>query len=357
MADQHRSADGSPFSWGIVGAGVIARQFVEDMRHISAARVGAVHTRSGKLPAGFPVSADARIYASLDALLSDPSIDAVYIASPNSSHAEQALAAIAAGKPVLVEKPLATTSADAQRIADAAARASVFAMEAMWSRFLPAIQAAREIVRSGELGDIVSARAELAYRRDEATDSRFFDPALGGGASLDLGVYPLSLALFLFGQPTAVSGRWKAAKTGVDVSAGYDLRFGNAVANLSCGLDREGDNRFVVVGTRGALVLHPPFLKAQRLTLFRGWAKDLPLVGASAVPSGLPGRILARLPMPGRVTRSFAFPGGGLQFEISAVMEAVRAGRSESASMPLTDSVAVLRIIETVLSRPPVSAI
>jgi len=345
-----------PFSWGIVGAGAIARQFVEDMGHVPGARVTAFQTRSGKLPAGFRASADATVHASLDPLLADPAVDAIYIATPNSTHAELATAAIAAGKPVLVEKPLATSSADAEQIAEAAAKANVFAMEAMWSRFLPAVLAAREIVRSGELGDIVSVRAELAYRHDETADSRFFDPALGGGASLDLGVYPLSLALFLFGQPTAVSGTWRAAKTGVDMSADYDLRFGNAVARLSCGFDREGDNRFTVAGTRGALVLQAPFLKAQRLTLFRGWAKDLPLVGASAVLSGLPGRILARLSLPGRVTRSFAFPGGGLQFEISAVMEAVRAGRSQSATMPLADSIAVLRIIETVLARPPAAA-
>lgn len=344
------------YSWGVVGAGAIARQFAEDVRHVPDARIGAVHVRSGRLPGGFPASDDARIHASLNTLLADPAIDAIYIATPNSTHAELALAAIAAGKPVLVEKPLATTSADAQRIADAAARANVFAMEAMWSRFLPAVQAAREILRSDEIGDILSIRAELAYRRDETADSRFFDPALGGGASLDLGVYPLSLALFLFGQPTAVSGVWRAAGTGVDMRAGYDLRFGDAVANLSCGFDRDGDNRFTITGTRGALVLHAPFLKAQRLTLFRGWAKDFPLLGASATSSGLPGRILARLPMPGRSIRSHAFPGGGLQFEIAAAIQAVRDGNGQSATMPLAGSIAVLRIIETVLARPPASA-
>lgn len=341
-----------PFTWGIVGAGAIARQFAQDVRHVSGTRVGAVHARSGKLPAGFPASAGASVHASLDELMADPAVDAVYIATPNSTHVDLAMAAIAAGKPVLVEKPLATSSADAQRIAHAAAKANVFAMEAMWSRFLPTVQAAREIVRSGELGDIVSVSAELAYCHDEAADSRFFDPTLGGGASLDLGVYPLSLALFLFGEPTAVSGSWKAARTGVDMRADYDLRFGSAVARLSCGFDRDGDNRFTIIGAHGALVLHAPFLKAQRLSLFRGWTKDLPLIGASAASTGLSGRVLARLPLPGRVVQSYTFPGNGLQFQIEAAMQAVRAGRAESSIMPLTQSVGVLKIIEAVRSQP-----
>lgn len=340
------------FTWGIFGAGVIARQFAEDLRQVPNAKVGAIHTRSGKLPDGLgALVPDAKIVASLNELLADPAIDAVYVATPNSAHAEQALAAIAVGKPVLVEKPLATTSADARRISAAAKAAGVFAMEAMWTRFLPAIAAARDVIASGRIGEVLSVRAELAYRRDEIADSRFFDPALGGGASLDLGVYPLSLLLFLFGRPDQVSGQWRKARSGVDMAADYRLNFGRVVADLSCGFDRNGENAFTVFGSKGALRIHPPFLKAQKLTVFDRWATGLPVIGANG--SGFAARIANRLPIPGRQVSQYEFAGGGLQFEARAVMDDVRAGRRVSSIAPLADSVAVLGMIEQVLGRPP----
>lgn len=346
------SASVRPFSWGIVGAGAIARQFADDLRHVPGARVGAVQTRSGNLPDGFAQMAGvAKVVSSLDELLDDSAIDAVYIATPNAAHAEQALAAISAGKPVLVEKPLATTSADARLIAEKASVAGVFAMEAMWTRFLPAMQAAREIVWSGRIGEVKSVRAELAYRREETPGSRFFDPALGGGAALDLGVYPLSVAIFLFGQPDRVEGSWRQASTGVDMASNWRLQFGQTIANLSCGFDRDGANAFVVVGTKGALRIQPPFLKAQNITVFDGWAKNLPLIGADE--AGLVARLAARLPLPGRQTAAYTFPGNGLQFEAQALEQAVRAGDTMSANAPLADSIAVLEMIETIRAQQP----
>lgn len=349
------TSDKAGFSWGVVGSGVIARQFADDLRHVAGARIGGFHARTGKLPDELrAVAPDAKIYATLEGLLAADNIDAIYIATPNALHAEQALAAINARKPVLVEKPLATNAADAGRIEDAAVRAGVFVMEAMWSRFLPAMQAAREIVNSGEIGELVSIKGELAYWRDEVADARFFDPALGGGASLDLGVYPLSVAMFLAGEPTGIDGEWRSSKSGVDMSATYRLRSGDAEATLACGFDRDGSNHLLVTGTRGALLIHPPFLKAKRLTVFRNWAAGLPLIGVGAATSGKLGSVLSRLPLPGRSHLSYGFEGGGLQFEAKAVMDAVRAGSIASDISQLAHSRIVLGIIETVLALPPV---
>ena len=130
----------------------------------------------------------------------DPDIDAIYIATPNALHAEQALRVIAHGKAVLVEKPLATSVADAERIASEAASRKCFAMEAMWTRFLPAVRAAKKLVDDGAIGKIARIDAELSYYRDEAADSRFFNPGLGGGAALDLGVYPIVAGASSSGQ-------------------------------------------------------------------------------------------------------------------------------------------------------------
>lgn len=348
MAGQAR-----PFTWGVVGAGAIARQFAADLALLPEARIGAVASRREASARAFMQAAGvARSYAGLADLVADDTIDAVYLATPNALHAEQALAVLAAKKPVLVEKPLATSSGDAARIADLAARNRCFAMEALWTRFLPAVEAARALLSAGAIGDVVHVAADLSYRKDENAGGRFFDPALGGGSALDLGVYPLSLAVHFFGLPERFSGRWWAARSGVDRRCEFDLDFAGATASLSCGFDRDGGNVFTMLGSRGALRLEAPFLKAQKLTLFGPSLRGLPLIGAGAAPGGI-GKLLARLPLPGRKQLVHRFPGNGLQFEAAAVMQALRRGEIQSQTMPLGQSVAVLEIVETVLAQPP----
>ena len=214
-----------PFQWGIVGTGGIARFFAADLSLLPDTSLAGICSRDVEKAKAFQSTfAAARTYADLDAMAADPDIDAIYVATPNALHAEQALRIIGHGKAVLVEKPLATSVADAERIASAAAEQKCFVMEAMWTRFLPAVQAARRLVDGGAIGTVRKIDAELAYRRDEDAGSRFFDPGLGGGAALDLGVYPVSLALHFLGRPAKVSGRWQASKSGVDLRT--DIRPG-----------------------------------------------------------------------------------------------------------------------------------
>jgi predicted dehydrogenase len=341
-----------PFQWGIVGTGGIARQFAADLSHLPEASLAGVCSRDIDKAKAFQSAFGAgRAYANLDAMAADPDIAAVYIATPNALHAEQALQAIAHGKAVLVEKPLATSAADAERIAAAAARQKCFAMEAMWTRFLPAVRAVRKLIDGGAIGQIRRIEAELSYRHDEDNDSRFFSRSLGGGAALDLGVYPVSLALLFLGKPRKISGSWQASKSGVDIRTSIDLQFaGGAEARLSCGFDRNGANAFTIEGSEGVLRLETPFLKAQRLARFT--PKAFAMIPNDA-GSGIAAKILRRLPLPGRGVQNFAFPGNGLQFEAAAVMDAVRRGATGSETMPLADSIEVLRIVATVLSGSP----
>jgi predicted dehydrogenase len=336
------------FGWGIVGTGSIAHQFASDLAHAPGAGIAAVQSRSANKAEAFceKFGVD-RAYTYLDALLADGNVDAVYLATPNALHAEQALRAIAAGKPVLVEKPLALSAAEIDRIEAAASAAGVFVMEAMWTRFLPAVRRAKEKVAAGDIGKITAIRANLSYVREEVAHSRFFDPQ-GGGALFDLGVYPISLALNFLGQPKSVSGRWRAARSGVDLSAELELGYDGATAHLSCGFDRVGENAFLVEGTTGTLRLKAPFLKAQRLTHDRG-AKRARL----SDESGLLARMLSQLGVGGRKVEKNPFPGSGLQFEAIAVMDAIRQGRTGSDLMPLADSRAALSIIGKVLALPP----
>jgi predicted dehydrogenase len=337
------------FRWGIVGTGAIARQFAADLTYVPRARITAVCSRSAESADRFRALAGAaKVYTALGAMLADPDIDAVYIATPNHLHAEQAIAALHAGKPVLVEKPLAMTVREAELMAASAGESGVLLMEALWTRFLPTVDAVRKRLAEGAIGNVLRVEANLAYFHAEEPGSRLFDPALGGGASLDFGVYPLSLAIDLFGEPESVDGRWTAAASGVDLRADFQLRFANGIrAELSCGFDRDDDNAFAIVGTTGAIRLHPPFLKAQRLTFYNGPLRRLANVG------GLAGKALARFPVPGVERRSFAFPGGGLQFEAAAFARSVGQGERQNDVMPVKDSIAVLKLVEAVKARPP----
>lgn len=343
-------AQDRPFGWGIMGTGTIAGLFAADLGLLPQARIAAVHSRSFDKAQGFAGRfGEAKAYDDEAAFLADPAIEAVYIATPNHLHATQALKAIAAGKPVLIEKPIALASADVEAIAQAADERGVFAMEALWSRFLPAVRRAREQIAAGRIGAIRCIRADLSYLHPEEPGSRLFDPALGGGAAFDLGVYPLSLALHLLGEPQVASGNWVATGTGVDRRSSFRLDYPMAVAELSCGFDRDGANRLLVEGESGGLIFEAPFLKVQRLS----WYADARRA-AAAYERGAGGmaRLLDRLPQSGRVSENVAFPGNGLQFQAEAAMAAIRAGKSACAEMPLGDSAAVLRIIETVRAQP-----
>jgi predicted dehydrogenase len=340
--------------FGIIGTGRIAADFANDLKHLKHAALHAVLSREMNSAEAFQTAhGAARAYASMDTFMADPEIDIVYVASPNSAHLAQALAALSARKAVLVEKPLAASSSEAESIRAEAGRSGTFAMEAMWIRFLPGIQRAKALIQSGAIGQVKSARGELSYFNAFDPDSRLFSKALGGGSSRDLGVYLLSLTQYLFGAPKTVSGQWKASASGVDSAANYQLSYPDFSANLSTSFDRDGHNVFEIEGTGGILRIEDPFIQARRLRVLTGTAAKpgflRPVAGAK--PARLQ-KLLARLPLPGQKVIAFNYPGNGLQFEAEAVAEAVRTSESGSSLAPLGDSIAVLKMIENVLSQP-----
>ena len=185
------------------------------------ARVGMVFQKPNPFPKsifenvayGPRIHGMTRSKADLQALVEAPDIDAIYIASPNAVHRDHAALALAAGKAVLIEKPLTTCATDARVLAEAAAAGGAFTMEALWTCFLPAIAELRMLLREERLGTIRRVRAELAYEKPFDAGSRFFDPKLGGGSLLDLGIYPIALCLHLFGHPKSIGGTWRSAHT------------------------------------------------------------------------------------------------------------------------------------------------
>ncbi|MGH6761803.1 MAG: Gfo/Idh/MocA family protein [Phyllobacterium sp.] len=343
--------------WGIVGTGQIARQFAADLQRIPEARIVSIYSRSVEKAEQFRSEFDAeRAYSDFEAFISDSALDVVYIATPNSQHLPQTLRALRSSKPILTEKPIALSAPEAQVIEREARRHKTFAMEGLWTRFLPAIQAARQKIENGEIGTVKRITSDLSYYHPYDPQSRFFNRPLGGGAALDLGVYPVSLAMHLLGQPEQVSGRWIAAPSGVDMRTEITLHYPGVTAQLSCGFDKDGDNHFLIEGSKGALRIDAPFLKAQRLTLFAPSVMRSPWVGPDIRMSGYIGKILNRLPVPGRRIELYPFDGGGLQFEAKAVTDAILNGERHSPIMPLSESISVLRAIGIVLSRPPVTS-
>lgn len=357
-----------PVGWGIVSTGHIAHAFADDLSRLDSAHLVAVCSRSAARAESFAAAhsgatrtgklRSVRPYATLDAMLADPAVEVVYVASVNTAHRALGVHALERGRAVLCEKPLATSAHDAREMHEAAARGRAFLGEALWTRHLPAVRAAIKHIERGRLGDIVAIRGDLTVRRDFDPDSRLFDPAVGGGALLDLGIYPISLAILFGGEPSSVVGRWWRNRAGTDsraeiemVCRPHDAHEGVDV-RLACGFSRtDNANRFVVQGTRGALVLDHT-LRPKAISL-RDPFPELP-------PAARPRTWLSRFNRwTGHVFESaeaerHPFEGNGLRFQAEAVGKALRDGRVELAQMPVVDSIHALEVIDTVLATEPV---
>jgi predicted dehydrogenase len=217
--------DGRPIRWGVIGAGGIATAFCDDLQLLPDHEVVAVGARSAGTSDAFASRFGiARTHSSYAELAADPLVDAVYVATPHPMHHDAAMLAIEAGKAVLVEKPFTMDAAQARSLVEAARARGTFLMEAMWTRFLPHMVAVRDVLASGRLGDLVLVTAEHGQWFAEDPDFRLFAPVLGGGALLDLGIYPVSFASMVLGTPTRVTAVSDPAFTGVDAQTSVILR-------------------------------------------------------------------------------------------------------------------------------------
>jgi predicted dehydrogenase len=341
--------------WGIIGLGAIAARFAGAVMARTDARIAVVASRSADKAARFAAACGATGFEDIGAMLATRP-DVVYIASPHTLHRDHALACLDAGIPVLIEKPIAASSADALEIASRAGRSGVFAMEALWTRFLPAVAEAKRLVDAGAIGRLVGFQAQLSHAQAFDPASRFFDPALGGGCLLDLGVYPLSLALHFLGRPDHVAGTVLHAPTGVDRQASVSLRCGDALASIHCGFDAEGPNDAVLIGETGRIRLQRPLYAPAALMVSRAppprsaSTAEPPAPVRAGTGNGAAFRQMLR-PLRGASFRRHPFTGDGFAHQIDEVHRCLAQGLAESATMPLGDSVEALRIIEAVRDR------
>lgn len=313
--------------WGVAGTGRIAREVGAVIAAHPTSRVVAVGSRdlgratalAAELGAGLEDRSPAAAYGSYDELVRDPAVQAVYVATPHSAHAEVVEAALRAGTAVLCEKPMTHRLDETERLAALARETGTFLMEGMWMRFNPLVRRLQALVSEGHLGEVRSLRASFGFPAAYDPEGRLWAPDLGGGALLDLGVYTVDFARLLLGEPTEVSVAGSLAATGVDAESTLALAFASGARALL-------DQSLVARLTGTALVVGS-----------RGWAELTPSFHAP---------LLLRVQTDGDVVEH-ASPDrrAGFVAEVEEVARCVAEGRSESDVMPLADSVATMRVL------------
>ena len=341
------------FNWGIIGTGFVARKFVAGLRASAGGRSVAVVSRSAASANTFAADFGITSFGDDLAALLAGTIDAVYIATPPTSHREQALAAIAAGKPILVEKPFSASLADAQDIASAAAAAGVFAMEGVWTRFLPLFAEIRALLAAGAIGEIRSLEASFGLSNiPEASDNQF-NATLGGGALLHRGLYPLALATGLLGPALLTGSTATIGTTGVDEDCTLLLRHGGgAIATLRASLRAPLANDLRIEGSHGFIHIEAPIYRPFTARIGNtsparrtGSAPRFETLRESGLAQSVQQRVAGLRRAGGRtITRHFA--GNGYHYEADAVMRAVQSGALQSDLMPLADSLAIAALID-----------
>ncbi|NHA67739.1 Gfo/Idh/MocA family protein, partial [Phycicoccus flavus] len=262
-----RSEDAPSLRWGILGTGWIARNFVTSLHGHTRQRVQAVGSRSLESATRAARDWEAETaHGSYEALVADPSVDVVYVATPHNHHLPHALLAIEAGKHVLVEKPVGLDAEEARRIGDAADAAGVFCMEAMWSLFLPKFDIVRQLLDAGALGRIVAAHADMGERFDPP--HRIHRSDLAGGPLLDLGTYAATFATWTLGAPDVVTAVATPAPTGVNGSLAIALGTpSGATASLHTSILADSATTAAVIGTDARVDLHSRYYLPGPMTL------------------------------------------------------------------------------------------
>lgn len=316
-------AEDSPIRWGILGAGGIAGKLATDLVRTPGNVLAAVGARQVERAADFAARFGApRSYGSYRELVEDPDLDVVYIATTHPGHHEQALMAIEAGKAVLIEKPVCLNAADAREVFQAAAAAGVFAMEAMWMRTNPLIRKAQELVARSAIGELVSVRVEMGLGRPFDPAHRLYDLANGGGALLDLGIYPVTFAWIFLGRPKTVAVTGSLAPTGSDATVALQWGYPDGRdAQLWCSAPVKSPYRALVVGTEGWMGTEGRFHRPSGLTVVTGGVEN-------------------------RIDDPLFHDANGYGPEIEEVARCLRAGLTESPLIPAADTIAILELLD-----------
>lgn len=311
--------------WGIMGCGGIAGNFANDLPLTKYGELAAVASRTKAKAKKFAARYGAeRAHGSYEELAADPNIDIIYVATPHPYHMENTLLAISHGKHVLCEKPMAMNAKQTQRMITAARKKGVFLMEAMWTRFFPTIIQLCKWLREERIGKVLAIEADFGIYFRVGPEHRILNPKLGGGALLDLGIYPVSFASMVYGaQPKKIVSLMHKAKTGVDDQAVITFEYADgATAALSTASRLALRNEARIFGTKGMITVHDGFFHPNRMTL------------------GVEGRKPRTVHLP--------HPGLGMHFEAEHVHQCLRKGKCQSDIMPLDETLAIMQTMDKI---------
>ncbi|MDP9093922.1 MAG: Gfo/Idh/MocA family oxidoreductase [Actinomycetota bacterium] len=309
--------------WGILGAGEIAATVSADIAASPGSALAAVGARDGERAAAFAQGHGLpRSYGSYRELVADPDIDIVYVATTHAQHYEHALLALEAGKPVLVEKAFTLTGWQAREVVAAARSRKLFCMEAMWMRLHVLVREAQRIAAAGQIGEIVSVRAELSRRFEFDPQHRLFDLGAGGGALLDLGIYPVTFAWLFLGKPERIQAAGTLSPTGSDATVAMQSSYSSgAVAQVLTSAVSTSPAAALICGTEGWIEIGPSVHRPTVMTVHTSDGdKDL----------------------------TAELPGNGYRLQVAEVERCLRAGELESPLVPQAETVAILETIDDV---------
>jgi predicted dehydrogenase len=317
----------SKIKWGILGCGRIAGKFADDLKLIEDAELWAAGSRSMEKAVTFAEKHGFRhAYGSYEALVSDPEVDVIYIASPHAQHHEHTLLCIDHGKPVLCEKAFAINGTQAREMIDRARSSGVFLMEALWSRFLPHYQETMRMIREGKLGKVGSVLANFGFIPEAPVPDRLFNPALGGGTLLDIGIYNVFFAISVLGRPDEVVAHMTPASTGIDQQCAVNLLYRNgAIAQLFSSFEANLPIEAEISGPQGRIRLTTRFYEP------------------TARIEWYPGRVDTRTEIP-----ISSQPGWGYHYQARHVQECLRQGLKESPMWSHADTLLLMETMDRI---------
>ena len=317
------SAVGEP-GWGIFGTGNMARTIASVLRELDGTRLAAVASRSQTSADAFGKEFGAEgCYCDTDDMLADPSVDIVYVATPHTSHTSLCMASLRAGKAVLCEKPFTINAVEADTVIGLARDSNLFLMEAMWTRFVPAIDKLRVLLSQQAIGEVQLMIAGGAYMPDFDAAHYLFNKELGGGILLDAGVYLVSMASLVFGTPDTILATGALGHTGVDEHEMIILGHGRGeLASLYVSHRGRAAPDLTLIGSEGKIYLHPPVFCPSALTLSRHDRED----------------------------EIFEFPlaSSGYRYEIEEAVRCLGSGRTESDRMPLDETFSIMQTMDEI---------
>jgi predicted dehydrogenase len=315
--------------WGIIGPGNIAKEFAEDLQYVQSKKcvIGPVLGKDFENTQEFVDTFHGALAAKTIYEFIKATPDAAYIATPHPLHFTQTMACLENKIPVLCEKPLALNLRQVTALTDASKRNNTFLMEGMWTRFLPSFQFLLNVIKSGTIGEVLHVHADLSFIAEKDKNNRFFNPELGGGSLLDIGIYPIYLSYFLLGNPSEIFAAGKLTEAHIDETCGVMLRYNNGnFALLESSIVTQTENSAWIYGSEGTIRIKSPWTERPR-------------------------NIEVRINSESSFRHIPSWKGRGFQYEVEEVINCLEDGEIESTILPHSSSTHIAKIMDSVRSQ------